>query len=210
MVQVAPPPPQDQPSPCIYTLSVNNYLFRIFDPTRRNTNALTFRFNGPRNQGRFDHHRGDLDNPADDKERGIFYAGLTLECCLVEVFGDIGTVEIFNQHIARLGFKRDLLLLDLRSSITAKQAGTVKELGTICDRPLTQAWSRYFYEHPEIYSTIDGIVHLNRHNGEETVTLYERATDGLNVDWQKRFDDESLRDAIKFAAERNKLTVAPY
>nr|WP_275974193.1 RES family NAD+ phosphorylase [Argonema galeatum] len=191
-------------------MSADKYLFRIFDPTRYGTQALTFRSYGPSDRGRFDHHRGDLKNSDPDPDRSILYVGLTFECCLVEVFGDIGTVEIVNEHIARLGLKRDLTLLDLRTSSAAEQAGTVKELVTICDRALTQAWSRYFYEHPEIYFTLDGIIHLNRHNKEETVTLYERASDVLKVNWERRLDDESLRDAIKFAAERNKLTVAPY
>lgn len=209
MVQYPPPPPDRVLFPCIYNLSADKNFFRIFDPTRYGTQALTFRYYGPSDRGRFDHHQGDLNNPNLDPERRILYVGLTFECCLVEVFADIGAIEIVNQHLARLGLKRDLRLLDLRTSSAAEKAGTVKELGTICDRPLTQAWSRYFYEHPEIYSTLDGIIHINRHNGEETVTLYERASDGIKVDWEIRLDDPSLRTAIEFVAERNSLTVIP-
>lgn len=209
MVQVPAPPPPSQPFPVIYSLLPNQYFYRIFDPTKRNATALTFRSYGPLQSGRFDHHRANLSKPSTDLERSIFYAGMTLECCLVEVFGDIGTIEIAEQYLACLGLQRDLHLLDLRSSTKAENAGTVQELTVVVARELTQSWSRYFYEHPEIYSSIDGIIHINRHNAEETVTLYERAIDGLKINWEMRLDDTRLRDAILFAAARNNLTVVP-
>jgi hypothetical protein len=44
---------------------------------------------------------------------------------------------------------------------------------------LTQAWSCYFYEHPEIYGTVDGLLYLAAHNGGTAVALYERASDAI-------------------------------
>jgi RES domain len=111
---------------------------------------------------------------SEDPDRGISYAGLTLSCCLVECFGDVGVIEIKGQQIARLELTRDLTLLDLRGS-GAMRAGAVAALAKIADRHLSQAWSRYFYEQTADYGQLDGISYLNAHNDEEAIAIYERA-----------------------------------
>ena len=116
MVVIAPPPPSRPPNPLHYTLPSGSYLIRIFNPTRHNTQALTFRHYGPIN--RFDHQQITFTGePADDLDRGIWYAGFTLSCCLVEYFGDSGVIEIKDEQVAHIQLKRDLQLLDLSSSL---------------------------------------------------------------------------------------------
>lgn len=124
---------------------------------------------------RFDHqHLPASGNCAEDPERGISYAGLTLSCCLVECFGDTGVIEIKGQQIGRIQLTRDLTLLDLRAN-GAMRAGSVAALAKVANRHLSQAWSRYFYEQTDLYGQIDGISFLNAHNDEEAFALYERA-----------------------------------
>jgi hypothetical protein len=98
VVLIFSPPPSKSPSPLYRTLTAGSALLRIFDPSRYGTQALTFRYYGPIN--RFDHHRIPSEGErAEDPGRGIYYAGLTLSCCLVEYFGDIGVIELKAQQI---------------------------------------------------------------------------------------------------------------
>lgn len=217
MVLIASPPPSKRPSPLYRGLASGSHLLRIFDPARYGTQALTFRYYGPIN--RFDHHRlpdaGELPEArrgeaAEDSERGIYYAGLTLSCCLVEYFGDSGVIELKDQQIAQVQLTRDLTLLDLRSR-GAMRAGSVAALAKTADRSLSQAWSRYFYEQPDQYGQIDGISYLNAHNDEEAIALYERAQSSLVCpDTQiLPLAHPSLRPAIQQAALNNHLDFPP-
>ncbi len=67
-------------------------------------------------------------------------------------------------------------------------------------RRLTQAWSRYFYEHPELYGQIDGLIFNNAHNGEEALALYERAATQMA-------SAQTVVQALDAPALRNKLFV---
>jgi hypothetical protein len=96
----------------------------------------------------------------------------------VEAF-EIGVVEAGTKHLARLRTTRDLLLLDLRGR-AAMRAGTVAAISA-GDHSLSQPWSRYFWEHPEIYGEIDGLLYLSAHSGDQAVSLYERARGGLEL-----------------------------
>lgn len=207
MVRIASPPPTNLPDPAFFELVVGSQIIRIFDPTRFGTQALTFRFNGPRH--RFDHQRG-FGNPTDDLERGIYYAAFTLSGCLVECFGDLGVIEIGEQCVCLVSITRLLRLLDLRGSGGMK-AGSVAALSKIADRQLSQEWSRYFYENETIYSRIDGIIYSNAHNDEEAIALYERSKDGLACpsDRIMRLDSLSLRPAIQDTALQNNLIFIP-
>ncbi len=200
--------PTRPPSPCFHNLAVGSQIVRIFDPTKYQTQALTFRFNGPRH--RFDHHRGDITAPQDDQERGIYYAAFTLSSCLVEYFGDTGVIEIADQCVCRVSITRPLRLLDIRGS-GAMKAGSVAALSKTADRVLSQEWSRYFYENEDIYSRIDGIIYFNAHNDEEAISLYERASDGLDCpeDRVVRLAHPRLRPAIQKAALDNNLIFKP-
>lgn len=203
MVRIAAPPPESSPLPIFYTLPAGSAIVRIFDPTKHNTTALTFRYFGP--LSRFDHQRsshpqgkplgssGTVDKGVDaidpnrldsraqaqnDPERGVYYCAPSFSSCLVEVFGDTGSVEIGSQCVCYPRVTRELKLLDLRGS-GAMKAGSVAALSKVAERSLSQAWSRYFYEHQEVYTAIDGIIYYNAHNDEEAIVLYERAKNGL-------------------------------
>ncbi len=191
MVEIRYPPPTRNISPQWFELKSGATIQRIFDPTSYGATATGFRYYGP--LSRFDHQRCD---PADfqsakeraprqrdkqpgiDKERGIIYAGLSLSCCLIEVFGDDEAIKIQKQQIAYITLKQSLRLLDLRES-GAWNAGSVVAMASDGRRKLTQAWSRYFYENPDLYGNIDGLIFNNAHDGKPAIALYERASSKL-------------------------------
>jgi hypothetical protein len=126
VVVIGKPPPSKTPNPLYCTLASGSFLQRIFNPASHDTQALTFRHFGPSAEGRFDHqHTPCQGDRAQDPERGIYYAGFTLSCCLVECFGDSGVIEIKDQRICRVELTRDLTLLDLKDN-GAMRAGTVQ------------------------------------------------------------------------------------
>lgn len=177
------PPPSHAVSPVYVELATGSNLVRIFDPSKRNIGATTFRFNGPR--ARFDHHRGEgLErSPVDDPDRGVYYAAWSeslseaLSCCLVDVFGDTGIVEPGNYHVAMPTTTRLFRLLDLCGR-GAMRAGTIAAIAK-CEHHQSQPWSRYFYEHPADYEAVDGLIYRNAHNDEPVIMLYERAQSAL-------------------------------
>ena len=170
MVVVRMPPPIGGISPTHVTLGIGEVLIRIFDPTRYGATAISFRSYGP--ISRFDHH-GSYKNKI-DLDRSVIYTGRTLSCCLVEIFGDGGIIVIEQQQVAFLTLTNNIKLLDIRGS-GAMGAGTVAAISSITQRDISQAWGRYFYEHPELYDEIEGLIFSGAHNGEDAIVLYERA-----------------------------------
>ena len=197
MVRIDPPPPQLEPTPLFEQLPAKLQILRIFDPTRHQTQALTFRYYGPIH--RFDHQRGIMSQH--DPDRGIYYAAFTLSGCLVETFGDTGVIEIKSQQLAFIELKRQCTLLDLRGP-GAMRVGSVAALAKIADRNLSQAWSCYFYE---AYPQIDGILYYNAHNDEQSLALYERAAYALECVQVFSLNDDRLRPHIESAALQNNL-----
>lgn len=197
MVLIGEPPPKRQPRPLHAILQEGTELYRIYDPTRPGVGRLTFRTVGPLR--RFDHHvKG-------SRVRGIYYAALSLDACVVEVFGDAGTVALEGLRVANPVLRRDLRLLDLRGR-GAMRAGTVAAISS-ADHSLSQAWSRHFYEEPGIYGEIDGLIYPNAHNGDDAVALYERARGALRCpparDWP--LEDPVIDAAIREIAHENNL-----
>lgn len=183
---------------------------RIFDPTKYDAKAVTFRHHGPLR--RFDHHRPAADGaPKDDLERGIWYGGFDLPGCIVEVYGDTGVIVPGERLVATAEVRRDLVLLDLRGR-GAMRAGTVAASSKTADVALGQAWSRHFYEERAEYGEIDGLLYLNAHNDDRAVALYERARGALRCpkDRVVRLDDVALRPAVFETAALNNLDVSPY
>jgi hypothetical protein len=215
---IVPPPCMSKPKPKFYTLKKGTEVVRIFRPEFSPT-AVTFRFWGP--LYRFDHHRGNCPNfcyePSDcqkcnDQERGIYYVAPKLSCCLVEIFGDIGCIEITDHQVAIVKPTQDLKLLDLRGAGAMCAGANEATLAKTEKRGLSQAWSRYFYEQQTIYSEIHGLIYHNAHNNEEAIALYERAQHLLvcepgNVLPLKH---ELLRGLVLQAASDNNLEVIPY
>lgn len=209
MVVIAPPPPRRRPRPLFQILSAGSSLLRVFRPIDHSTTATSFRFFGP--LLRFDHQRGQdaPDRPGHDPERGIYYAARALTGCIVEVFGDIGVIECGDWHVAVVQAARDLRLIDLRRR-GAMRAGMVAAIAKEASRPLTQAWSRHFYEQAATYTTVDGLVFFNAHNDEAAFALYERCADALHcpTGWMRRLDHPALRPHLLVIAERHNLIFA--
>jgi hypothetical protein len=188
-------------------LPAGTNLFRLFDPTRHNMTAASVRYFGP--LLRFDHHRAPSGVPGLDAERGVYYAGLTLSCCIVEVFGDAGLIDCSNWHLAMPRLKRDVRLLDLRGN-GAMRAGSVAALGKVPDHSLSQVWSRWFYEQRE-YRQPEGLLWYNAHNDEDALALYERAEDALECPPVRiiRLENTLLRPILEQIAETNHLILVP-
>ena len=170
MVLVRMPPPIGGIVPQYVTLSKGDELIRIFDPNRFSATATSFRGYGP--ISRFDHHREYSNNI--DPDRSVIYAGRTFSCCLVEIFGDGGTISIADWQVAFLTLTQRMKLLDLRGKV-AMGAGTVAAISSITQRNISQPWGRYFYDNPNLYGEIDGLMFSGAHNGEDAIALYERA-----------------------------------
>ncbi len=194
MVRIALPPPDAHRriNPSHHALPAGTDLFRIYDPDapHGSRDGKAFRWHGP--YARFDHHRG----TGRRERRGIWYGGLTLSCAVVEAF-DIGFVDPGSKRLARARTTRNMRLLDLRGR-AAMRAGTVAAISA-GNHVLSQPWSRYFWEHPEIYGELDGLFYLSAHNGQRAVAVYERARDGLEV---PRGRDAPLTDPAVLAAVR--------
>ncbi|MDZ7961652.1 MAG: RES family NAD+ phosphorylase [Aulosira sp. DedQUE10] len=215
---IVPPPRFGRPKPKFHILKKGTEFLRIF---RKDfgTNALTFREWGP--LFRFDHHRANYPSfsyepldyqPANDQERGIYYIAPKLSSCLVEVFGDIGCIEITEEMIAIVTATRDLKLLDLRGNGAMRAGANEATLSKTEKRGLSQAWSRYFYEQPAIYSQIHGLIYCNAHNNEDAIAIYERAEHffSCSPDNILSLKHELLRGPILKAADDNNLEVIPY
>lgn len=207
MVVVHLPPPLRSISPEFITLGHNDELLRIFDPTSYNTTAISFRNYGP--ISRFDHHREMADSI--DPQRSVIYMGLTLSCCLVEIFGDGEIIDVKQRQLAFITLNKTIKLLDLRGS-AAMLAGTVSALSSITERSISQAWGRYFYENQELYGQIDGLIFAGAHNSEDAIVLYERAkpkVESAKVE-VLNLNHPDLRDAILSISESHSLIVKPY
>lgn len=170
MVEIRYPPPTRNITPKFFELQTGTTIQRIFDPSSYGATPTGFRYYGP--LSRFDHQGSK--QPKLDKHRGIIYAGFSLSCCLIEVFGDDEVIKIKQQKIAYITLKESLKLLDLRSSGTW-DAGSVAAMVVDGRRRVTQAWSRYFYENSNLYGNVDGLIFNNAHDGQEAIALYERA-----------------------------------
>lgn len=208
MVRIALPDPHlnPPPQPLFKTFPTGTQIVRIFDPSRYQTGPLTFRHYGP--LARFDHQRGT--KPCDDLDRGIYYAALTLSSCVVEVFGDTRVIDITAEQVALITLTQPLKLLDLRGA-GAMRVGSVVALTNVAHRPLSQAWSRHFYEREDWFTCIDGLIYANAHNGEDALALYERAQPSLAVNSNQvmNLNDVSLRPNLQKITLTHRLIFRP-
>jgi hypothetical protein len=160
--------------PIFFNLNTGDTILRshrkIYDP-------LEFRYVGP--LARFDHHD-------DVSVRGVSYAvpivqseSEAFSSCLIQVFGDTGVIsDSLGLNICWIKITRPLKLLDLRGN-GALKVGCFTTISSIADRVISQSWSRYFYEHENLYTKIDGIIYPNAYNGMPAIVLYERAAGSL-------------------------------
>jgi hypothetical protein len=188
------PPPARAVAPEHHRVRAGTRLRRLYRPDQYETRETTFRFVGPLR--RFDHHRAPNGASGLDPDRGVWYGGVSLSVCVVEIFGDSGIVELDPWRLATPTTSRDLLMLDLRGRASMR-AGATAELAKTPDADQSQAWSRYFYENPDIYGFIDGLVYGSAHNDEQCFVLYERAVSALNCsDCSRPLRDGTLADAL--------------
>jgi hypothetical protein len=196
MVRIDPPPPQRSVQPVFHTLPAGTRLLRIYDPGEWNNTALTFRRTGGLKL-RFDPHLS-----SEDESRGIHYSALTLECCVVEVFGDDGMICTGSRRLASLLLERNLRLLDLRGEGAWRAGATA----AICSSPFhrdIQPWARYFYESD---ACLDGLLYPNAHNAADAVALFERAEYALIAEHDLPLADPRMRPRLLAAAEALNLT----
>jgi len=201
VVRIDRPPPRRPVQPIVHALAAGERLLRIYSPGEWNNTALTFRrLGGPRL--RFDHHHDPNQNP-EEESRGIHYSALTLEGCLVEVFGDDGLIATQARRLGALRVERSLLLLDLRGE-GAWKAGATQAICSCPSRAISQEWARHFYESdPEL----DGLIYGNAHNGADAIALFERAVGALRLEHDLALADPRLRTRLLAAAAALQLVV---
>jgi len=197
MVRIDPPPPRRSVQPVFHTLPAGRRLLRIYDPGEWNNTAITFRrTGGPRL--RFDPHLGH-----DRESRGIHSSALTLQGCVVEVFGDDGMICTGSRRLGSLLLKRSLRLLDLRGEGAWRAGATA----AICSSTLhseSQPWARYFYESD---AHLDGLLYPNAHNAVDAVALFERAEEAVLVEHDLPLSDPRLRPRPLATAEALNLII---
>lgn len=209
MVKIYLPPPNREIDPQYYVIRAGTILKRIFNPASHNATAYSFRYNGPR--GRFDHHSRVNGKPADDPNRGIIYAAYTLSCCLVEIFGDENLITIEQHQLATIELSQSLKLLDLRGQ-GAWNAGLNTTIASSDRRKITQEWGKHFYDYPEDYGNIEGIVFSSAKNSEDALALYERAENKIasaKISTQS-LKDSAIRKEIFLTAKKLHLPVQFY
>jgi RES domain-containing protein len=180
-------------------------LVRIYNPEW--LGPIQFSSFGPRH--RFDHHRVTVGGPSDDPERRAYYAANDLKGCVVEVFGDTGVITAGDLRVALVQVRRALQLLDLRGD-GALAAGSVAALASIPDRPLSQSWARWFYDHPTDFDAIDGLAYLNAHNYDTAYVFFERAEDAVALVGDVRLADTLLRARLRAIAAPLNMIIEPY
>jgi hypothetical protein len=102
-----------------------------------------------------------------------------------------------------------LRLLDLRGD-GALRCGPVAALTAVPDRPLSQQWARWFYEHPNEFGSVDGIAYANAHNQDVAYALFERCEQAIEVTADLPLSDPLLRPQVRLIAERFNFIVEPY
>ena len=205
MVVLALPPPLRPPRPRHAILSPATDLTRIYNPDW--LGPLQFSSFGPRH--RFDHHRAAPKGPAVDLERRTYYAAGDLKGWVVEVFGDTGVIAVGTRRVALIRPARDIRLLDLRDD-GALAVGSVAALASIPDRAVSQAWARWFYDHPGEFGAVDGVAYYNAHNNDSAYGFFERAEQALECLGHLPLADAALRAPLRRIAAECNTIVEPY
>jgi len=194
------PPPGGAVRPQFYTVPSGWPLYRV-------SRHASFRHFGPLDF-RFDHHvRGGA--PGTVEERGIFYGAPSLECCIAEVYDELGIVFLDDLLILP-EIRRPLTLLDVRGA-TATLAGAPADISDYPLRPPTQEWSHYFYDNPTIYGEVDGLLYTARHPHMDAYALYERCEAAIDSPGSPPYAyplaHERVREQVVAIAARRKLAV---
>lgn len=171
-------------APVVVELPAGTPLVRIYD-SHFYPDGVAFRFFGPHQRGRFDHHPARP--PGRHPDRGVLYATLSLRCAVAEVFGDDRRVSPSpTQRVAVIAPARSLRLVDT-TGLAAIELGVPAGALRARDRDLTQRIAREMYEETDA----DGLLYEGWQTGERCLCLWERAIPALEL-----CDDRSLHDPI--------------
>ncbi len=176
-------------------------------PLYRVSRHAGFRHFGPLDF-RFDHHtRGSTAKTPED--RGVFYGAPSLECCIAEVYDELGAVFL-DDLLLLPEIRRPLTLLDVRG-VAASAAGAPADISDYPLRPPTQEWSRYFYENLDLYREVDGLLYTARHSGMDAYALYERCEGAIHspgvAPYAYPLSHERVREQVVDIAARRNLAV---
>ena len=128
---------------------------------------------------------------------------------MVEVFGDAGVIAAGTLRVALIRPTRDIRLLDLRDD-GALAVGSVAALASIPDRAVSQAWARWFYEHPGEVGEVDGVAYYNAHNNDPSYGFFERAERAVECVGHLPLAGAALRAPLRSIAAECNMIVEPY
>jgi RES domain len=204
---VGPPSKSVEVDPRYEILDRGERILRIYAPGRYGAAPARFRTRGP--YKRFDHQRAGADGaPRVDSRRGILYAGRTFLGCVGECFSDAGEITRRGNRLARLSVLEPIELLDLRGT-AATGARTIPAISGISQRATTQAWARWWYEHPQLHG-VEGLMYAAASSAEDAIALWERARGKVACRRHNHWglDDDRLADEVHVAASELHLAVA--
>ena len=169
-------------SPILVSKPPGATFVRIYD-SRYYGDGAAFRFFGPHQHGRFDHH------PAGPAVRhlhhGVLYLAADLPCAVAETYGDARLVAPTpTQRLAVVALTRVVRLADTRGRAAVELGVPAGALRTR-DRPLTQRVARDLYAE----TSADGILYEGWFTGGTCVALWERARYAVDL-----VDDRALTD----------------
>jgi hypothetical protein len=161
-----------------------------------------FRFFGPSQAGRFDHHFLNAVGQACKQTRGILYAATHPTTCLAEVFQRMRIINRLRRLPMLVGFRTDadLLLLDLTRDYPTR-AGASMSLSS-GPRGAARAWSQQFYE---CHTDVHGLWYpSSMHRNSPAIALYEHAEQTRALPprpvFHRELADILLLDRMKAAA----------
>lgn len=158
----------------------------------------TFRFFGPVEQSRFDHHLP----PPRVQERGMLYAATSVLTCVAEVFQRQRTIDPSQGRPWLVGFAlaAPVALLDL-GGLWPTAAGASMAIAS-GQRARARRWSQAVYE---AFPDVQGLWYPSSMAGNApAVALYERASPAVPARplFHRPLADPSLRQALARVARR--------
>jgi hypothetical protein len=133
----------------------------------------SFRFYGPVQRGRFDHHL----SPPRLQSRGILYAAVDAVTCLAEVFQETRVINTRRDDPWLVSFvlREEVILHNLTGGWPTR-AGASMAINT-GSRTQVQLWSQAIYN---AYPEVDGVYYCSSMNqNRPAVALYERGRKAL-------------------------------
>lgn len=181
--------------PVTVDLPAGSVFVRIYD-SRFYADGVGFRFFGPHQHGRWDHHPAGP--PARHSHHGVLYLASDLPCAVAETYGDARLVAPTpTQRLGVIRTTRPLVLADTRGAAAIPLGVPAGALRTR-NRPLTKGVARALYAQTDAF----GILYEGWFTGGTCVALWERARDGIELLDDRGLDDPAVAaDLIVIADE---------